>query len=169
MSLTSKLTINARADLAATDGFVTPTAKIALDFSTALADGTGTGQANAVHSERYTLAPSGTQVIDLSAITDDLGQSVAFTAIKFIAVKAASANAANVTLKPNTTEGWIAPFNAAADTLKLAAGGFTVLANPATTGWAVVNNTTDKLLLTNTSGAASVEIDIVIVGVGTIS
>lgn len=169
MSLTAKLTINARADLAATDGFVTPTAQIALDYSAALADGTGTGQANACHSERYTLTTSGTQVIDLSAITDDLGQGVAFTAIKFIAVKAAAANAAHVTLKPNGTEGWLAPFNAVADTIKLEAGGFTVLANPAAAGWAVVNNTTDKLLLTNTSGAASAIVDVVIVGVGTIT
>lgn len=169
MSLTAKLNINARADLAATDGFVTPTAKITLDYGAQLADGTGTGQANACHSERYTLGASGTQVIDLSAIVDDLGQNVAFSAIKYIAIKAAAGNAAHVALKPNGTEGWVAAFNAAADTLKLAAGGFTVLANPAAAGWPVVDNTTDKLLLTNSSGAASAVVDVVIVGVGVIS
>jgi hypothetical protein len=169
MSLTATLNINARADLAATDGFVTPSARIALDYGIQLASGTGTGQANGVHSERYTLGISGTQVIDLSAIVDDLGQNVAFTAIKYVAIKAASSNVAHVNLRPNTTEGWTAPFNAAADTIKLEAGGFAVLANPAAAGWAVVNNTTDKLLLTNTSGAASAVIDVVIVGVGTIT
>jgi hypothetical protein len=61
------------------------------------------------------------------------------------------------------------PNDGTGDTIKLEAGGFCVLANPAASGWAVVNNTTDKLLLTNTSGAASAVIDVVIVGVGTIT
>lgn len=169
MSLTSKLTASIRADLAKTAGFVTPTAQINLAYSSSLTSGTGTGQANAVHSERYTIAQSGTQVIDLSAITDDLGQSVAFTAIKQIIVTAGSANAAVVTLKPNGTEGWVAAFNAAADTLKISAGGCVVLANPEGAGWAVVDNTTDKLLLTNTSASASATVDVVIVGVGTVT
>lgn len=169
MSLTTKLTIVSTASLAAVRGFVTPQANAELSYSASLTSGTGTGQANGVHSERYTIAASGTQVINLSTVTDDLGQSVAFTAIKLIVVRGADANAADVTFKPNSSGGFVAPFNATADTLKLAPGGCIVLANPAAAGWTVTATTADKLLLTNTSGAAAATVDVMIVGQGAVT
>ena len=169
MSLTTKLNVIVTAALGAVRGFVTPTANAELSYSASLESGTGTGQANGVHSDRYTIAASGTQVIDLSSITDDLGQAVALAAVKLIVIRAASGNAADVTVKPNGTGGFIAPFNAAADTLKLAPGGAIVLANPAAAGWTVTATTADKLLLTNTSGAAAATVDVMIVGTGTVT
>lgn len=169
MSLSTKLTVSVSAALAAARGFVTPTANAQIDYTASLDSGTGTGQANGVHSERYTLIASGTQVINLSSITDDLGQSVALSAVKLIVIRAASGNAADVTVKPNGSGGFVAPFNAATDTLKLAPGGAIVLANPAAAGWTVTATSADKLLLTNTSGAATATVDIMIIGTGTVT
>lgn len=169
MSLTARLSIIATAALAATRGFVTPQANAELSYSASLESGTGTGQANGVLSDRYTIAASGTQVINLSSITDDLGQAVALAAVKLMVIRGASGNAADVTVKPNGSGGFIAPFNAAADTLKLAPGGCIVLANPAAAGWTVTATTADKLLLTNTSGSAAATVDVMIVGQGAVT
>lgn len=138
-------------------------------FQKSLADGTGANQANAVASKQYTLAASATQVVDLGTggLTDDVGNALSFTAVKAILVKPSLA--AGVQLEPNGTEGFADWVKAAGDGVKIAAGGCFLLAAPDGAGLSVSNNVDDKLLLTNLSGSVSAVVDVVIVGVATLS
>lgn len=167
MTLRARLTLHAETELSDQIAFVTPSALARLVSDHILTDGTSTGEANAVFAERFTLSPEETEVIDLGGLTDDLGQSLRFSAVKWVMVKAADANTAAATLKPNTAEPWLAPFNAVTDTLNIAAeGGAIALVNAGTTGWLVAEDSADKLLLSNPSTTATLDIDVVIVGVG---
>lgn len=167
MSFRARFTVHAETNLAEEIAFVTTSAAapIAADFP--LDDGTGTGEANAVFAERFNLAPEETEVIDLGGVTDELGQALRFTAVKFLVAKAAAANAAAATLKPNGTHPWVAPFGSSSDTLKIAAaGGVVTLVNAGGAGWAVSEDSADKLLLSNPSLTESLVVDVLIVGVG---
>lgn len=168
--LKARLTVHAVTALSEVVAFVTPSVEGKLVTDYLLEDGTGTGQANGVFAERYTLAPLETEVIDLGGLTDDLGQALRFTAIKFLVVQAAATNQSYATLKPNGTHPWTAPFGSASDVVNIARdGGVLVLGNGGANGWPIVEDSSDKLLLSNPSASESIQIDLMVVGVGAFS
>jgi hypothetical protein len=163
MSLTTQIRISAAADLSLTSALSTRFANARLIGDFALASGIEVGSADAVIATRHELIASGTAVVTLSDFTSPVRRAAALAAVKFIMLKAASGNAGPVTVKPNSTRPWIAPFNAASDVLRIEPGGCALLANHAADGWLVDAGTADRLYIENLSGADAT-LDVIILG-----
>ena len=89
--------------------------------------------------------------------------TLAFVSIKAIVISALAANTNNVEVKPATTNGFLGPFNAAADQLTIPPGGHIALYAPVS-GWTVTAGTGDLLTITNSAAGTSVTYDIIIIG-----
>lgn len=130
------------------------------------ADGTGVDQADIAYAAQFTIAGSGTQAIDLNAITDTLGKALTFAKVKVLAFLADAANGDRIDIGPAAVEGfdqWIGTVTTAE--IRLYPGDLFVLTRKSA-GWTITNNVDDKLLLTNLDGS-SVVIDVVIIGTDT--
>lgn len=131
-----------------------------------VADGTGAGQANAVYIDDFSIAASGTLAIDLSgSLVDPNNVTKAFTAVKEIRIKADATNTNNIVYGAAATNQFLGPMGAATHTIAIKPGGLLVLNEGySAAGWAVVNATTDNILLTNSAGGTAVTGTIVIIG-----
>lgn len=135
-----------------------------LDWSARLSNGTASGQASQVWSDTRSLAGSASENLDLAgSLTNAFGQTVTFTKVKLILVKASAANnAANaVNVARGTTNG-VPVFLAASDGVPLQPGAIFCFFDPA--GVTVTAGTGDILTITNSAGTNTVSYDIVIVG-----
>lgn len=132
------------------------------DFTQLLSNGTGANQAsNHWHDQRTT---SGNDDLDLAgSLVNGLGQTLTFTKIKALIIKAAAANGNDVVVGNAAANGFITPFGAAAHTVKVKPGGILILIAPDVNGYAVTAATADTLRVA--SGGGSVTYDIVLVGV----
>lgn len=131
-----------------------------------MADGVAADQADIVYSASFTIAGSGTQVIDLNAVTDTLGNAITFADVKMMAFFAYAANGDRIDIGGNSSDpfdDWIG--NVTTAEIQLYPGDIFVLTRKGA-GWPIVNNSSDKLLLTNISGS-SVTIDVLIIGTDT--
>lgn len=165
MSLTARLNVFADAKLSVLRGFSQCDAPALIRLEKGLSFGDDAGFAERAITERYTIAASGTQVIDLCGVTDALGDSVAMGSVKVLLLAASAANPGTVTVKPNVTNPWTAPFNAATDVVRCEPGGAILLASTEGDGWAVYEDSADKLLLTNTSGGGAAIVDLLVLGI----
>lgn len=148
-----------------------------LDLSTALsplnfvrtlefADGVGLNQADQIFHDQRTLAPSGTEDLDLAAaLVDVFGNTLTFSAIKGIIVFAAVANTNIVQVKPAAANGFLEWVNAATDQINVKPGGVFCLFDPGAAGYAVVAGTGDLLSFTNSAAGTSVTYDVVLMGI----
>lgn len=129
-------------------------------------DGTGIGQANAVYVDDFSIAASGTLDIDLAGTLEDAhGNTLAFTAIKEILVKAEAANANNIVVGGHPTAAFVGPFGAAAHTVAVKPGArLDISEGYSAAGWAVVAGTGDILRLANSGAGTAVAGTVVIVG-----
>lgn len=126
--------------------------------------GTGLDQANHVFTDTRTLAASATETLDLAGgLTDALGATLTFTAIKAILIEAAAANTNSVVFGggSNPFRGWFAD---ATDKLSIPPGGFLLLTDPTAAGQAVIAATGDLLLVANSSSGTGVTYTITILG-----
>lgn len=131
----------------------------------ALADGSGANQANKMFADSRVIAASGTDALDLNGgLSDALGQSLTLTRVVAILVKAASGNGADLLVGPAAVNGFVGPFNAAADRVKVKPGGMMLLVAPTVAGFPVVAGTGDLLNVVNSNAGATGAYDIVIVG-----
>lgn len=132
-------------------------------FSLALADGTGTGKANAIWSDTRTIAASSSENLDLAGVlADAFGNALTFTKVKAIMVKAAAANTNDVHVGGAASNGFTAPFADATDIAKVKPGGVFLWVYPA--GATVTASTGDILKMANSSSGTGVTYDIIIVG-----
>ena len=81
-----------------------------------------------------------------------------------IIIAAASANANLVNVSVPVANGFITPFAAASDTVKVRPGGFMALVAPDATAYVVTAGTGDLLTITNSAAGTGVTYDIVILG-----
>lgn len=131
----------------------------------ALADGSGANQANKLFADSRTVAASATDSLDLNgALNDALGQSLALTRVAAIMIKAAAGNGGDLLVGPAAVNGFLGPWNAAADRNKVKPGGILLLVAPTAAGFPVVAGTGDLLNVVNSNAGASGSYDIVIVG-----
>ena len=138
---------------------------ISKKFTATLTNGTGASKACILWSDTRTLAASATEDLDLaSGLTDAFGATIVFTKVKAILVTAAAANTNLVVVSCPAANGFVTPFNAASDAIKIYPGGAFMLVNPTTTGYAVTASTGDLLTITNSAGSTGVTYDIVIIG-----
>lgn len=134
------------------------------DWSAALSNGTGAGQASQVWSDTRSLAGSATENLDLAgSLTNAFGATVTFTKVKLIAVRASSSNnAANAVQVSRGSSNGVPLFLAASDGVALGPAGMLVIYDP--TGFTVTASTGDILTVTNGAGTNTVSYDILIVG-----
>lgn len=133
-------------------------------LETALTSGTGSNQVDLEFVQQTTLAASGTTTRDLAgSLSDAFGTTLTFVKIKGIYVTAASGNTNNVLVKPNSSNGFLGPFNAATDRVAIPPGGSFMVTAPAS-GWTVTAGTGDILYFANSGAGTSVTFDLHLIG-----
>ena len=136
-----------------------------LEYSTAMADGTGSGQCDKIWHDTRTLASGAADSLDLTALATSLfGANITLPLVK---VKAILVKNRATTAGENLTIGgaasaFVGPFGAAAHTIACPADSCVLLINRLT-GWMVTDGSADVLKIAN-AGAGSVTYDIAIVG-----
>ena len=167
MTMSSKLSIVATADLAETLDLGTRTAALRRAFGTSLGNGTGTGLADKVFQDTRTIAPSTSEDLDLNAgaLVDPFGVAFTILRVKALYVAAAVANVNNVVIGAAAANPWTALLGAT-HTMQLRPGAAVLLsageADPTT--YAVVAGTGDVLRFTNGGAVTSVTYDVMIIG-----
>lgn len=129
-------------------------------------DGVGQDQAQRIWTDLRTIAPSGTDDIDLSGVLLDptTGLAITLTKVKAIIVKAAAANVNDVQVGAAAANQFLGPFGSATDKIKVKPGGTLVLIAPDANGYAVVAATGDLLRFTNGAAGTSVDYTLYLIG-----
>lgn len=136
---------------------------ISKTISTAIANGTGDGQATQIFHERRTLTTGANYEYDLAgALVDELGQTLTFATIKAIIIHSTLAANKVLTVGAGThpLAEWVG--DAASDVVNIHAGGLFCLIAP-NTGYTVTAGSADDLKVTNASGGSTIY-DIIIIG-----
>jgi hypothetical protein len=164
MALTTKIVSRITATLTSALDLVTSEAPLVYQKTDDLATGTGASQADKIYSDTITIALSSNTSIDLAGVlTDAFGAALTFVKVKAILICAAAANTNSVQFKPHAANGFLGPFNAAADQLTVPPGG-TVLLTAPVSGWAVGAGATDIMYFANSGAGTGVTFDLVIIG-----
>lgn len=140
-----------------------PADLLAFTTTLRLSNGTTTGLASQQWHDQRTLTASATEDLDLAGgLTNAFGVTLTFVTVKFLYVKASTANTNSVIVSRKATTG-IPIFDADGDSITLGPGEWFCYGSP-TTGKTITPTTDDTLTLTNSAGSTSVIYDIVIVG-----
>lgn len=127
-----------------------------------LANGTGANQANQVFVDSRSLASGANETIDLSgSLTNAIGESVTFTAIKVLMIKNNGTTA--LTVGNAASNQFSSYLGAAAHTMIVPAGGVALHTAPSA-GFAVTAGTGDQLKVENAAGATCAY-DLILIGV----
>lgn len=118
-----------------------------------------------------TLAGSANTSVDLQNFTNIAGQAAAsFARVKFIQIRllsteddAAGTLCSGITIEPHSTNGWTGVIAAAGDKVKLTNGDVFKMATKSAAGW-TVGSSNKVLLITNTDGAVSAKVQVLVVG-----
>lgn len=129
------------------------------------ADGTGADQIKQVFADTRTISASSNEDLDLAGgLTNALGQSITFTKIRAIAIKASPSNTNNVLVGGAASAQFASWVGDATDVVVVRPGGLLVLVAPDATGYAVTATSADLLRIANSAGSTSVSYDIVLLG-----
>jgi hypothetical protein len=124
--------------------------------SVGFTNGAGANQASTLYAKTRSVNASANDDIDLSGVlSDSLGGTITPTKVKGIRIRANAANPGDLLIGPAPANGFISPFNAAADRIRCAPGGYVDLINPTAAGWTVTPGTGDLLRVTNGSGGGT--------------
>ena len=166
MAVTGSVVANLSALLTgAAGGLGVASVKHPLEVALNITNGTGANQCNKVWSRKdQSLAASSSETWDLAgSLTDALGTTVVFSAIKVIFVFAKAANVNNVVIGGDAAHVLI--FDAALDSVSIRPGNPFLLTNLTAAGWTVTGTTADLIKVTN-SGAGTAEVyDIAVLGI----
>lgn len=138
-------------------------AKNGLSATYTFTNGTGANQAGQVFADQRTTDDTGEDLDLAGTLTNAFGETITFTAIKAIVIRASSSNTLNVVVGAggaNSFVGWVGD---ASDTIVIRPGGTFALIAPDATGYAVTAGTGD-LLKVAASAAGNITYDVVIVG-----
>lgn len=131
----------------------------------ALSTGTSSEQADRIYQFNETLAASGTRDLDLSgSLTDSLGQTVVFVEVTSVVLINKATVAGSDLLLGAGSNPMATLWGTAGDQIRVKAGGFLALAAKYDPAYAITAATADILRITNESGSATVEYDIIIIG-----
>lgn len=165
MTLDTKLHVELIADYASALDLKSSNSRLAFVKQINLATGTGAGQADKVWDDERTIAPSGTDDLDLAGVlTDAFGAIATFVKVKGIFLYALPTNVNNVVIGGAAATQFVGPFGAATHTLAVRPGGLFALIAPDLVGYAVAAGASDLLRIANSGAGTSVVYDIVIVG-----
>jgi hypothetical protein len=167
MPLTSRVSVTLTGTLLSSPDFADVSFPLALLRTIDLANGAGAFQGNFLWADQRTLAPSGTDTLDLvgGGLVDALGAAVAPARLRALLIYSAAGNLNNLTVLGNAAA---VPFlNTVATTHTLTPGGILLLTNPSATGFVVTAATGDIIQIVNAAGVNSVTYDIAIIGSNT--
>lgn len=141
----------------------TPDDSLVINTTNNLSNGTATGNASQMWHDQRTLGASATEDLDFAGgLTNAFGVTLTFVKIKFVYVKASTANTNDVQVTRVATTG-LPLFMADGDGIALGPGEWFCYASP-TTGKTVTATTDDTLTFTNSAGSTSVIYDVVVIG-----
>lgn len=126
-----------------------------------LANGTGSNQADLVYADQRTIAASGSETLDLTALVGPLGEVVSFAKVKAILIKAAAGNTNNVVVGDAAVDPFTGPLGGTTPTITVPPGGVALLTAPAA-GWSTTSAT--DLKVANSGAGTGVTYDIEVVG-----
>ena len=130
-----------------------------------MGDGTGANSITKAFTDTRTLAASASEDLDLAgSLVDALGQTLTFTKLRAIVIRAAVGNTNNVVVGGASANALATMFGAATHTLTVRPGGAVALIAPDATGYAVTAGTADLLKVANSAGGSAVTYDIVLLG-----
>ena len=137
-------------------------------LSQQLAPGTSSGQGDKLFSDRRTLAASATENLDLAGVLiDPLGSTLTFGHVKWIYIRAATANANDVCVGGAASNTFNGPFADPTDIVCVKPGGIALFTVNTGAGWVVTPSTGDLLKVANSGGTTGVTYDVIIVGTST--
>lgn len=164
MSLTSIISTKYTVEQVGSNDLGTLKFDINKQFKDTMASGTGASQADLVFADTRTLGASATEDLDLAGtLVDALGDTLTFVKVKAIYISASADNTNNVEVTPAAANGFLGPFNAAADQVDIPPGGSLHLTAPVS-GWTVTAGTGDLITVTNSAAGTGVTYDVIIVG-----
>ncbi len=141
-----------------------PTVQVALSALESLANGTSNVQADKIFSDTVTIEASGDDVLDMGStggMLDAFGDAFEPAEVVAVLLVAADGNTNDVVVGANT-EPFLGPMGGTTPTTSVKPGGWMFWFSPA--GWAVANNSSDKLKIANSSSGTGVTFSIVILG-----
>jgi hypothetical protein len=157
--------LNVKLDTMLTKALDLDTAVDPLLYSIALnlSNGTASGNVSQLWHDQRTLTASSAEDLDFAgSLTNAFGVTLTFVKIKFVLVKASSANTNDVNVQRIATTG-IPLFLADGDGIALSPGDFFIYGSPLV-GKTVTATTDDTLTFTNSAGGTSVTYDVIICG-----
>jgi hypothetical protein len=133
-------------------------------YTNRFANGAGVDQAQAIFTDTRTITASSSETLDLAALTDAFGNSIALTNVKCIIVQAHTDNVNNVVVGGAASNPFSSPFDAGTDTISVQPGGMICLSTHSAGGYAVDDSTAHNLKIANSGSGSSVLYDIIIIG-----
>lgn len=165
MTLTTKIALTIACSVAASPDLGSITQKLSAGLSTLLSDGNAANQANKVFADTRTLGASASEDLDLNGVLlDNFGVLINFTKIRALIFVASAANVNTLDIGGAASNGFISPFGAATDKIKVRPGGAFALVAPDVNGYGVTAATADLLHVTNGGAGSGVTYDVIIVG-----
>jgi hypothetical protein len=132
-----------------------------------LTTGTGAGKANKRYVNQHTIAAGGSLTLNLSSLSDDFGNAVAFTKVKEIYIELSSSTAAVSILIGNAANPFVNWVGAGAHTIRVRNGmAFYLGCCADATAYVVTATTADQLKVLNEDGALSAVVNVKITGEG---
>ena len=165
MALTATLAASIKALLTGTADMGTPQQDFIEAFSVALTNGTGADQANNVFADQRSIGAASSESLDLAGgLTNALGATLTFTAIKAIMIQALATNGGNITVGGAASNAFVGPFGDVSDTIVLGPGDMVMLTRRSAAGMAVTAGTGDLLKVANSDGADAGLYRIILIG-----
>jgi hypothetical protein len=164
MSAEATVTVSVLATLTKSLDLAAGTVPLTYTQQKAFTDGAGADKIEAIFHDQRTLAASTSEELDLAGgLTDGFGDTLTFTKIKAILVRAAAGNTNDVVVGGAASNAW-ETWCGAGDTVKVKPGGILLMTAPDATGLAVTAGTGDLLKIANGSSGTSVTYDIIVLG-----
>jgi hypothetical protein len=121
---------------------------------TSFAQGTGAGQASQLYaSDGRSLATGANETLDLTNLTDPLGNAINFTRVMAIEIVANAANTTTLTVGAAASNPFLGPLGGTAPTVALKAGERMLFAASASSGWST--SSANNLKVSNAAGATA--------------
>jgi hypothetical protein len=166
--MATSLAVQLRAAITATftddQDLTDPTAAIALSALESLANGTSNVQADLVYQDTFSIPLSSSTVLDMGTgggMTTPFGGAFAPAEVVGFLLVADAGNTNNIIIGNNATEDFLGWFGAVTHTEAVKPDGWTFHFAPA--GWAVANNSTDKIKLANSGAGTAVAGSVIII------
>lgn len=165
-SFNGAMKVNIQGTLTASQNLGSASYNLNQTYAINLLQGSAANQADIIFANTYTIAASGTQLLDLyGVLTDAHGNTINMTLVKGIFVYAYPGNTNNVLVGGAASNAFATWCNANTDQVIVRPGGFMMLGSTDLTSYQVNSSTGHILQLANSSSGTSVQCDVVLIGV----